>query len=180
MKPTTSLLPVTVALCSAGFLASAADAWQIETTIEIPRLPVAEYHRPYVALWIESLERREVHNLSVWYDLAMRDNEGATWLKDLRQWWRKSGRALDLPVDGVSAPTRPPGKHHLVFGQSSHPLSALPHGSYQFVVEAAREVGGRELITIPFEWTGQALPPLVARGERELGEITFTLTPSQP
>ena len=31
------------------------------------------------------------------------------WLPDLRQWWRKSGRTLQVPVDGVTGPTRPAG-----------------------------------------------------------------------
>ena len=51
---------------------SAADL-QIE--IEIPRLDVAEYHRPYVALWIEQ-DNQHITDLNVWYDLKMKNNEG--------------------------------------------------------------------------------------------------------
>ena len=54
--------------------------------IEVPRLNVAEYHRPYVATWIEAVDSRAVTNLAVWYDVKMRNDEGTKWLKDMRQW----------------------------------------------------------------------------------------------
>lgn len=44
--------------------------------MEIPRLDVAEYHRPYVALWLEKPDQSHVANLAVWYDLKMKDKEG--------------------------------------------------------------------------------------------------------
>ncbi|MDQ8208596.1 DUF2271 domain-containing protein [Coraliomargarita sp. SDUM461003] len=162
------------ALLSTGCLQSTA-ALQLETTIEIPRLSVAEYHRPYVAVWIEDSGRKAVENLSVLYDVKMSNEEGETWLKDLRQWWRKSGRSQDMPIDGVSGPTRPPGIHRIVYRQGESGFFNLPAGNYAFVVEASREVGGREMIRIPFEWDGQNLPELSAQGSRELGTVTFKL-----
>ncbi|MBP8256458.1 MAG: DUF2271 domain-containing protein, partial [Opitutaceae bacterium] len=85
-------------------------AAQLTATVEIPQLDVSEYHRPYVALWIEGPDRSVV-NVGVWYDVDMKKDEGESWLKDLRQWWRKSGRDLNLPIDGLSGPTRPVGTH---------------------------------------------------------------------
>ena len=35
------------------------------------------------------------------------------------------------------------------------PLAQLKPGQYAVVVEAAREVGGRELLRIPFQWPPQ-------------------------
>src|SRR5690606_10447352 len=86
-------------------------AAELEVSVEIPRLDVAEYHRPYVALWLEKPDQSHVANLAVWYDLKMKNKEGEKWLKDLRQWWRRSGRGLEMPVDGVSGATRPVGQH---------------------------------------------------------------------
>ena len=74
----------------------------MKVSIEIPRLNVAEYHRPYVAVWLEKPDQTFVGNIAVWYDLKLKDNEGTKWLKDMRQWWRKSGRELTMPVDGLS------------------------------------------------------------------------------
>lgn len=166
--------PLAVALApAAGF---AAD---LSLTVEVPRLDVAEYHRPYVAIWIEKPDQSFVGNLAVWYDLKMRNKEGTKWLKDMRAWWRKSGRELDMPVDGISGATRAPGVHTVSFGGNSA-LKTLPAGEYQLVIEAAREVGGRELLRLPFAWPAKAGAKPAgseARGQTELGAVSLTVQP---
>ncbi|MFL9814581.1 DUF2271 domain-containing protein [Stutzerimonas sp. VN223-3] len=164
------LLPLT--LISAPIMAA-----DLQVSVEIPRLQVAEYHRPYVALWLERPDQSHVADLAVWYDVKLKDEEGEKWLKDLRQWWRRSGRSLDLPVDGVSAATRAVGSHELNFDDSKAPLKDLPAGEYRLVVEAAREVGGRELLRVPFSWPPQEKQSHRAQGESELGNISLTLNP---
>lgn len=146
--------------------------------VEIPSLNVAEYHRPYVAVWIERSDSTVASTLAVWYEVKKRDGEGTKWLKDLRQWWRRTGRDLTVPIDGVTSPTRPAGKHQLAFSEGANPLAALPAGSYKLMVEAAREVGGRELVTIPFQWpAAQGQAPLQAQGSSELGTVVLDLKP---
>lgn len=49
--------------------------------IEIPRLDVAEYHRPYVAVWVERADATVASTLAVWYDVKMKDAEGSKWLR---------------------------------------------------------------------------------------------------
>lgn len=160
-------------LASVGTSALAAE---LAVSVDIPRLNVAEYHRPYVAIWLEN-ETRDVTNLAVWYDLKLKDREGEKWLKDMRQWWRRSGRALEMPIDGVTGATRAPGQHTLRFSADNAPLADLPAGNYRLVVEAAREVGGRELLEIPFQWPLSAAQTLEAKGENELGTLKLQLTP---
>ncbi|MGO4779491.1 DUF2271 domain-containing protein, partial [Lysobacter sp. 2RAB21] len=111
-----------------------------------------------------------------WYDLDKKNGEGTKWLKDMRQWWRRSGRTLSMPVDGVSGATRPVGAHALSFKGNSKQLSSLAPGNYTLVVEAAREVGGREMLTIPFEWSGKA-QNLSAQGKTELGKVKVVVKP---
>ena len=85
-------------------------AAELNLTVQIPEQKVAEYHRPYTAVWIEHADHRVAAQLAVWY--AQKDSKegaGTKWLPDLRQWWRRGGRALTLPVDGVSGATRPAG-----------------------------------------------------------------------
>lgn len=154
-----------------------AQASDLKITVEIPRMNVAEYHRPYVAIWVERADQSVALNLTHWYDLKLKNGEGTKWLKDMRQWWRRSGRDLDFPIDGISAATRPVGEHTLEFKGDAAPLSGLEAGDYQLVVEAAREVGGRELLKLPFTW-----PPVQAdskdiRGETELGRVAIELVP---
>ena len=151
---------------------------QLEVTIEIPRLNVSEYHRPYVAVWIQDNDRNLVANLAVWYQMTKGDQgEGTKWLPDLRQWWRRSGRSLELPVDGVTAATRPAGVHKIKVQKGDKQLDDLSPGEYELIVEAAREVGGREIIEIPFSWPADKATTRVASGETELGEVTLTVKP---
>jgi len=133
-------------------MAGAAHAGTLELSVEIPKLNVAEYHRPYIAIWIEDASGKVAANLSVWYDTDLKDQEGEKWLKDIRQWWRRSGRSLELPMDGVSSPTKPPGKNSIKFDTSKGSIALLPAGDYKIIVEASREVGGKELVEIPFKW----------------------------
>ena len=145
--------------------------------VEVPRLTVAEYHRPYVAMWVERADQGVAANLAVWYATAKKDGEGAKWLKDMRQWWRRSGRELQVPADGLTSATRPAGKHKLSFNDSAKPLGKLPPGDYKLVVEAARESGGRELLSIPFQWPPAKAQQLSAQGSSKLGEVTLELKP---
>jgi hypothetical protein len=153
------------------------DAADLDISLDIPRLNVAEYHRPYVAVWLERPDHSVAANLAVWYDVDMKGGEGGKWLKDMRQWWRRSGRTLKMPVDGVSGATRPAGQHQLSFKGSRAPLADLAPGDYTLVVEAAREVGGREVVTIPFTWPAAKPQQLQAAGKDELGLIRLSLKP---
>ena len=73
--------------------------------------------------------------------------------------------------------TRSPGEHQLGFGADTSPLGKLPSGDYHLVVEAAREVGGRELLRLPFQWPPQAPRAVQAKGQRELGAIALAVKP---
>ncbi|HPT27055.1 MAG TPA: DUF2271 domain-containing protein [Bryobacteraceae bacterium] len=168
-----------LSIAAAGIAASPLTyAAGIEVSVEIPRLNVAEYHRPYLAMWIEHPDQSFAANLAVWYDQQTSKSEkGTTWLKDLRQWWRKSGRDLTLPIDGISGATRPPGVHSIAFQGAKSPFAKLEPGPYQLVVEASREVGGREIVRIPFQWPATAAHPVKVKGERELGTVQLSVRP---
>jgi len=161
----------------AGAIAPAAQGAGLDVSVEIPRLDVAEYHRPYVAIWIENADQSVAADLAVWYDVAKKENEGTEWLKDLRQWWRRSGRGQQFPVDGVSGATKPAGTHAVRLEEGAGALAGLKPGNYALVVEAAREVGGRELVRVPFQWPAQKAERLAARGEHELGAVELNIVP---
>ena len=167
------LRSLTIALTAAGLTAGAAQAADLTATVEIPRISSASYHRPYVAVWIENPDQTAVQTLAVWYQQTANDEgDGTDWLKDLRTWWRKGGRALRMPADGVSGATRAPGRHTVTV--SAARLRNLPAGQYNLVVEAARELGGREVVRVPFRWgaanTGRAA------GTTELGAVTVAVS----
>lgn len=147
-----------------GVVAAPAAAGTV--TVAIPRLAVAEYHRPYVAVWLEPAGGGAARTLAVWYDLKKMGNEpGTKWLADLRTWWRKGGRSVHLPADGTSGATRAPGQYTL-------PLPAdVKPGAYTLNVEAARETGGRELVSVPLNVPGGQGR---ASGSGELGAVTVS------
>ncbi len=162
---------VALLLATCAVRAGAAD---LTLNVEIPSLPVAEYHRPYIAIWVEGPDQRIAAHLAVWYQLR---GDHTKWLPDLRQWWRRGGREVSVPVDGLTGATRPAGQHILKFDASRAPLAKLAPGQYSLVVEAVREVGGREALRIPFEWPIKAARRATAKGTQELGAVALTLNP---
>ncbi|TWI62200.1 hypothetical protein IP91_04309 [Pseudoduganella lurida] len=163
---------IALALPLAGAQAMAAD---LALKLEIPQLNVAEYHKPYIAAWLENGDQKVVTNLAVLYDMKKRDNAGTKWLKDMRQWWRKSGRDVAMPLDGVSGATRAPGDHTLTFPVAKDALNKLPAGQYTVVVEVAREAGGRELVKVPVTWPVKGTQEFSAKGKEELGNVVVTV-----
>ncbi|WP_020652872.1 DUF2271 domain-containing protein [Massilia niastensis] len=152
-----------------------AMAADLSVKFELPQLNVAEYHKPYVAIWIERPDQSVASNLAVLYDVKKKDDAGEKWVKDLRTWWRKSGRELDLPLDGVSGATRAAGSHTLSFSQARTGLDKLPAGDYKLVVEAAREAGGREVVKVPFTWPAKGKLAANAAGKEELGAVAIQI-----
>jgi hypothetical protein len=144
---------------------------------EIPRLNVAEYHRPYVAMWVESAAQPAITTLAVLYDVKKKDNAGTKWVKDMRTWWRKAGRDMTLPMDGVSGATRAAGEQKISFGPALTQFDKLPAGDYQLVIEAAREAGGRELVRVPFKLPLKGMQSASAKGKEELGAVSLQINP---
>lgn len=69
---------------------------------------------------------------------------------------------MNIPANGVSGATRPPGQHVIPLPNDLRP------GAYVLNVEAARETGGRELVQVPI-----AVPSRQGRvsGKVELGAV---------
>jgi hypothetical protein len=149
----------------AGLVAAPAAAGTISVTI--PRLNVAEYHRPYLAGWVEPVGGGASQTLFVWYDVKKAGAEpGTKWLADLRTWWRKAGRTLKVPADGISGATRVAGVQSIQI-----PANIKP-GQYTLFVESAREAGGREVVSLPLSIPAK---PASVSGKAELGAITVSV-----
>lgn len=164
-------LSLALSAATLSAIAAPALAADLVVSVEIPRLSVAAYHRPYVAVWIERPDQTAVRTLAVWYEVS-NVAEGKDWLKDMRTWWRRGGRAMTMPADGISSATKAPGRHAVTVPGAR--LSNLPAGDYVMVVEAARELGGREAVRVPFRWG--AANAGSASGSTELGAVRVTVT----
>lgn len=149
-----------------GGLIAAPVAAAGTVNVTIPQLKVAEYKKPYVAVWLEPAGGGAVRTLSIWYAVNKTGQEpGSKWLSDLRTWWRKGGRGLKLPADGISGATRAPGSYSIALPDDVKP------GAYVLNVEAARESGGREVVSVPI-----SVPAKSARavGKIELGAVALS------
>lgn len=154
------------ALLLVGGLVAAPAVAAGTVNVTIPQLKVAEYHRPYVAVWLEPAGGGTIRTLATWYDVKKGGNEpGTKWLSDLRAWWRKGGKSLAMPADGISGATRAPGSYAIPLPGDIKP------GAYVLNVEAARETGGRELVSMPISVPAK---PAKGAGKTELGAITLS------
>ena len=162
------------ALLLAG-VAGAAQAGSLTVDVEIAQQNVAEYHKPYVAGWIEDAAGAHANDVFLWYDVKKKEGGGQKWLKDVRTWWRKSGRDLTLPIDGLTGATRAPGRQTLTVDAAR--LNGLKAGSYVLVVEAAREAGGHDLVKVPFTYNPGKGGSVSGKGDGELGAVKLTYKP---
>jgi hypothetical protein len=164
-----TVLPAAIAGLAAPGLATTVDV-----SVTLPQLKVAEYHRPYVAIYLEQAGQPTARTVQVWYQQP-RPNEresGTKWLRDLRGWWREAGRTMTLPADGLTGATRAAGTY-----QASANVGPLPPGQYDLVFEAAREDGNRETVRLPIVWTGKPTKLASATGKLELGAVSAAVKP---
>lgn len=141
-----------------------------EITIELAlKQQSGEYHRPYVASWIESSKGKSVRTLLLW-------REQAKWLKDIRRWWRKAGRKDAVLVDGITAATRAAGKFQLSFMAQDDNKKLLKNGQYTLFIEVVRENGGRAIIRQPFSLNGSKETFTLA-ATNETDQIKFSINP---
>jgi hypothetical protein len=162
-----NLTSAIVVVCFSAIMASGVKAAQHEITLQLPQIETSQYHRPYVAVWVEDAKQQPVRLIALWV-------EKPDWLKDLRRFWRKIGRSDSALVDAVSGATQKPGTYTLQWDGKDDQGQPLGSGQYQLLVEAAREQGGRSLVKHEFILPAKgAVIEIAADGE--LGDITARL-----
>jgi thiamine biosynthesis lipoprotein len=151
---------------AADTTSSTQDAEALVLDYEIPQLQAQRYHAPYVAVWITRPDGAAIRQLLVL-------GERSRYLLELPQWWRRYGRD-DLPaIQGIARPTRLPGKYSLSWDGRDDRGQRLPAGAYLLQVEAARQDGGHELLTLPFHLDGRRAVQVQRQGTAEIGTITL-------
>ena len=133
--------------------------------LEIPEINESPYHQPYVSAWISDKQQKPVRNL-----LLLGDE--TRWMRELRVWWRRIGRANSSIIDGLSGATRKPGHYTIAwdglddFGQPVSDRELILH------IEASREHGGRTYKSIPLQLDALPAGKVVER-DGELGQINI-------
>nr|WP_285817664.1 DUF2271 domain-containing protein [Echinimonas agarilytica] len=144
------------------------QAQTIEVSVEIPNIDASPYHRPYVAIWVETPQRKGVHTLAFWA-------EQKDWFKDLRQWWRKIGRSQTPSYDAATGATRKPGTYQLKWDGLLSSGQSIEPGSYVMHIESVREQGSREYLRQSFV-VGETQPQhYELNGQTELGNIVISI-----
>ncbi len=132
---------------------------------QIPQQHAERYRQPYLALWIEREQGEAVRQLHVLGDRSR-------WLSELPRWWRHYGRNDPAGAQGMARPTRAPGQYTVAWDGRDDMGRTLGPGRYVLRVEAAREHGGHEDISLPFVW-GEPGPALHAQGRSEIGQVVL-------
>lgn len=148
-----------------AFLATLLPVWPesaLELTVNLPHLKVNPYHNPYVAIWVETPEGKQVKTIALW----VKEYE---WFKDIRQWWRKTGRNLGSSIDAISSATRKWGTYTVTWDGSDTEGEYLPPGNYILNLEASREEGDRDYFRQTINT--RTSETIVIQGNHEFGQI---------
>ncbi|GGP59404.1 DUF2271 domain-containing protein [Shewanella saliphila] len=144
------------------------DATEVVIDINVPEIDSSPYHRPYIAVWLETPKRKGVHTFAFW-------KEQEEWFKDLRQWWRKIGRANTPNFDSVSGPTRKPGEYQLTWDGTLSNGQKVSPGEYVLHFESVREQGSREYLRQPITIAENKTQTFTLQGKQELGLISISV-----
>ena len=143
----------------------------LDITITVPTIDASPYHRPFVAVWLEDTNRKPIKTLAVWYD-------DETWLKDMRQWWRKLGRKLHnaQSLDGLSGATQKPGTYSLQWDGKDNKGKTIKLDELLLNIEMVREEGDRTYIRQSIMFTQDtAGSTITIPADGEIGQTTIQL-----
>lgn len=144
--------------------ASWPTGYEFAIDLEIPDQNIADYERPYVAVWIADKDRNLVR-------ILMLAGQQARWMEENYYWHRRFGRKAGSLVDAIAGPTRRPGQYNLVWdGLTDDGLTVAP-GEYILHLEAAREHGEHQHESVAFTLSADAFKHEVEPGS-ELGRVT--------
>lgn len=161
----TSTIMAAIILFIAGFYQSHTNAAELEIQLTLPELDAQPYHRPYVAIWLETPERQHITTLALWV-------EQAEWFKDLRQWWRKAGKS-NTNIDGISSATRRPGTYTINWNGKDLDGKAVAAGKYLLNLEVVREEGGRDYTRVALDLTKDG--KITIDGTKEFSQSFVTI-----
>lgn len=137
----------------------------LSITLSLPEIQTGQYQRPYTAVWVEDASGKAVKTLAVWHG-------DKKWLKDLRRWWRKTGRYQDGDIDGATGATKGPGQYSLSWDGTDSTGNPVAEGEYQLVLEASREHGSRSLLKQKFTLPDSNKTYRIKAG-KELGPVSI-------
>ena len=117
--------------------------YELVVDLELATIEGMRVHRPFVAVWVVSEDKKPLRQIALWYNKPK-------WLNEMRSWYASY---YDLFSDGNSnissttSATRSPGKYTLKWDGKDDKGNLVKQGTYTIYIEAAREHGSHQLMT---------------------------------
>ncbi|MFC6592910.1 DUF2271 domain-containing protein [Deinococcus lacus] len=127
------------------------------------------YHKPYVAVWIETPGGEMVRTVALW---RMQEDKGKKWLPDLRKWFRTASTP-----DTVSSATRGPGQYTVTWNGMNDRGQRVAPGEYLLMLESAREKGPYGRVRLPFK-VGSSAMTAQATGTGDIAGVRAEYRPA--
>ncbi|UTW60253.1 DUF2271 domain-containing protein [Kordiimonas sp. SCSIO 12603] len=137
--------------------------FRFKVNFDIPDKDEGNYKRPYVGIWVTDTKRELVRSLLLL-------GTSKEWMEETYVWWRRYGRKVKAVVDGVTRPTRMPGKYNITWDGRDDYGKPVNEGDYILHIEVAREHGGHTYRQIPISMKNEAFS-LTQAAEGELGDV---------
>lgn len=144
---------------------SSAAVTKYDVSFELPAFSQGQYHRPYVAIWVEDSRHKAVRSVLLW-------QKKKKWLKDLSRYWRRVARSNDALVDSLTGATHGPDTYDVSWDGLDEQGHAVAAGEYSLCAEVAREGGGREAVCLPFAIGPQSVDEQMV-GKHELLSLSL-------
>jgi len=153
-------------------LLSNAD-FKLTVDYSIPAHGDRGYERPYVAIWVSTMDNQAIKNL-ILYGGEQR------WAGSNQRWWRFVGRRSTIERINVTRPTRGPGEYQLVWDGRDDSGNLIQPGDYLLHVEASREHAGHSYRNVRFSFEeGTQVIEQERFGEVGAFKVTVEMSPAE-
>jgi FAD:protein FMN transferase len=161
--------PAAAALAQTGTAASFDPSMELAVAFEIPTMTVANYKRPFIAIWIEDADKFPLRTLALWY-------HEDRWLTESKAWYRadrlRGMSETTSIVRSIGAATRPAGKYTIKWDGKDNAGKPVKPGTYTVFLESVREHGTYQIIRQEMTFTG-APQHFDFKPGSELGPVSF-------
>ncbi len=153
-------------------LLSNAD-FKLTLDYSIPSQDGRGYERPYVAIWVSTMNNQPIKNLILF-------GGEQRWAGSNQRWWRFVGRRSTVERINVTRPTRGPGEYQLVWDGRDDSGKLIQPGDYLLHVEASREHGGHSYRNVRFKFEeGTQVIEQDRFGEVGAFKVTVEMNPAE-
>ena len=153
-------------------LLSNAD-FKLTLDYSIPSQGERGYERPYVAIWVSTMDNQAIKNLILF-------GGEQRWAGSNQRWWRFAGRRSTVEKINVTRPTRGPGEYQLVWDGRDDSGTLIQPGDYLLHLEASREHGGHSYRNVRFKFEeGTQVIEQEQFGEVGSFKVTVEMSPAE-